>query len=138
MIQQSHKMKAEQALVRQWYLFYRYHDANSYDTNDLKEEIWKYIEDNKIELYRECEFETIISNAPRSTTELAHYFPNGDYYDSVDELGDDPIEVRLPFEITREMFDIDLSMLYSMEESNFEFEWITELFEPKADWLTPF
>jgi hypothetical protein len=122
-------MKAEQALVRQWYLLYIYRDA----TKDLKEKIWKYIEDNKIELYKECEIKTIIDDAPHSTTELAHYTPDGCYYGSIDELGDEPIEVRMLFKITREMFDIDLSMFFLVKRYNFDFEYITELFELKDD-----
>ena len=139
------KMKAEQALVRAWSVIYHHLNYNNNEDEDLRGEIWKYIEDNKIELYKECEFETTIS-----TTELAHYTPNGLYYGSIDELGDEPVKVRMPFKITREMFDIDLSMFLIVDEMlqkncNFEFEYITELFEPKDDWfetkddwLTPF
>ena len=132
------KMKAEQALVRAWSVIYHHLNYNNNEDEDLRGEIWKYINDNNIELYKECEFETTISNAPRSTTELAHYTPNGLYYGSIEELGDEPVKVRMPFKITREMFDIDLSMFFLVEKRNFEFEWITELFEPKDDYLTPF
>jgi len=148
MIQQLHKMQqsksskeilklrlesAERALVEQWRLLASYCDDYLFDVEVLKEIIWKYIEENDIELYKKCKLYSNISGVHYSSTRttLAHYTADGELLGSVKDLGNKPIEYERTFRITREMFNINLLKLMFDDLKINDFNCITVLFELK-------
>ena len=130
---------AERALVESWRLLYNYHSDYTYDIEDLKEVIWKYVEESGIELFKKCDSSLFdiyskIDECEDESREITfgHFTHNGIFLGNINELGGKPVLYEGNFQVTRDLFDIDLTYmgnytLYGKSELK-----IVDLFVPKA------
>jgi len=106
---------------------------------ELKENIWKYVEENPAELWGRMNSElfgikTTIHEYTnqKGVKSLAHYTANGYYCGTVKQLGDTPVHYEGNFRITQEHFAICFGRLDRLEKKD-GFYNIRQLFKHKSE-----
>ena len=105
----------------------------------LREEIWKYVEQNPAELWGRMNSElfglkTTIAEYTnkKGVKSLAHYTANGYYYGTIKALGETPVHYEGNFRITQEHFAICFDRLDRMEKQD-GFYNIRQIFKHKSE-----